>query len=223
MQESFAERAFRFFSGLTSPRAPDGISILNPYKNGEVLNAVSEFLEKFFNDNNPRVFLLGINPGRFGGGITGISFTDPVALREFCGIKNDFGNRRELSSTFVYEVIQKYGGCKKFYSKFFLSAVYPLALIKDGKNFNYYDSPYLFEKLKPELIRLLKKQIAIGAKRNAAISFGKKNAEFLERINREINLFEKIIQLEHPRFIMQYRRKKKEEFVEKYINVLRQF
>ncbi len=37
-----------------------------------------------------RYLILGINPGRFGGGITGIPFTDPIRLQNICGIENDF-------------------------------------------------------------------------------------------------------------------------------------
>ena len=62
---------------------------------------------------------LGINPGRFGGGLTGISFTDPVALKKYCGIDNQLRNKEELSSKFVYEVINHFGGVNKFFSKVF--------------------------------------------------------------------------------------------------------
>ncbi len=220
--KTFAEKAVSYFLNLDKPRnLPGGIETLNPYNDDDVKTAVNKFFRKFFNDTKRRVFIFGINPGRFGGGKTGVSFTDPVALREFCGVENPFGERRELSSEFVYEVIEKFGGVRKFYSEFFLTAVYPLAIIKEGKNHNYYDSAELFNALKSEIITSLRKQFEFGAEKSVAISFGKKNAEYLEKLNGELNLFEKTERLEHPRFIMQYRRKQKDEYVRKYLNLLR--
>ena len=50
---------------------------------------VAYFLyQKFFSDNNQRVFVLGINPSRLGGGITGIPFTEPKNIKEKLGIQN---------------------------------------------------------------------------------------------------------------------------------------
>jgi len=96
---TFAEKATKYFSNFKLPeRLPKEISILNPYSKKEVNNAVQRFYKKYFDDNENRVFVFGINPGRFGGGLTGISFTDPVALREECGIENDLGDRQETGT-----------------------------------------------------------------------------------------------------------------------------
>ncbi len=220
MRKTFSEKAIAYFLNLNSPKnLPEGISVLNPYADENVKKLVTVFFRKFFNDKQKRIIIFGINPGRFGGGTTGISFTDPVALQEFCGIENSLRKRRELSSEFVYQVIERYGGAEKFYSKFFLSAVYPLAIIKDGKNHNYYDSHELFEFLKPYLIASIKEQSAFGAITKVAISFGKKNADYLKRLNAELGIFEKIVYLDHPRFIMQYRRKALEDYIKKYLDV----
>jgi hypothetical protein len=199
---------------------PNDIKVLNPYKSDEVKRITNDFYNRFFNDTNERVFILGINPGRFGGGVTGIAFTDPIALEEYCGIKNDFIKKPELSSKFVYSFINEFGGVKKFYSKFFISAVYPLALLKDGKNFNYYDNNELYKNLKPDLISSLQSQIGFGAGKDIVISLGKKNSFYLNKLNKELNFFEKIITLEHPRFIMQYKLKQKEFYIKKFIDVL---
>ena len=220
MEKTFSEKAIAYFLNLNPPKnLLEGISILNPYADENVKKLVTAFFCKFFNDEQKRIFIFGINPGRFGGGTTGISFTDPVALQEFCGIENSLRKRRELSSEFVYQVIERYGGAQKFYSKFFLSAVYPLAIIKDGKNHNYYDSRELFEFLKPFLISSIKEQSAFGAITKVAISFGKKNADYLKILNAELGIFEKIVYLDHPRFIMQYRRKSLEDYIKKYLDV----
>ena len=149
--------------------------------------------------------------------MTGISFTDPVALKKYCGIDNPFGNREELSSKFIYQAITRYGGVNKFFSDFFLSAIYPLALIKDEKNYNYYDDKKLFSFLKPYLLVSLKKQIEFGANRHVVICLGKKNGEYLKILNGELNLFNQIEILDHPRYIMQYRKKKMDGYLEQYI------
>jgi len=89
---TFAEKATRYFSNLNLPeRLPKEISILNPYSKKEVNNAVQRFFIKFFDDNENRVFVFGINPGRFGGGLTGISFTGTI---EQVYLPDDKGIRR---------------------------------------------------------------------------------------------------------------------------------
>ena len=218
---TFADKALKYFNGIKSPdRLPPGIELVNPYENKEVNSVIKSFFNKYFNDNNKRIFILGINPGRFGGGLTGISFTDPVALREECGIENGLGNQKELSSKFVYRFINAAGGPDEFYKKYFITALYPLALLKDGKNHNYYDSKELFNFLKPHIINAIREQVAFGAHRKFAVSLGRKNADYLKIINDEYNFFDEIRYVEHPRYIMQYRLKKADLFIQKYINTL---
>jgi hypothetical protein len=218
---TFADKAINYFLRLYKPeKSLTGIKLINPYENSEVRSVFSEFYQKYFNDNNERRFVLGINPGRFGGGLTGISFTDPVALKEYCGIENNLGNQKELSSKFIYRMIEKFGGVKKFYSKVFLSALYPFALIKDGKNYNYYDTKELAESLKGVIVESVMSQIEFGAKRDFVIILGKKNADYFSTLNKEYSFFKKIIVLEHPRYIMQYKLKKIGYYISKYLKAL---
>lgn len=217
----FSKNIITFLKNLETPKdIGEGVTFINPYRNESVLKFADNFYTKYFNDNRKRVIVFGINPGRFGGGLTGIPFTDPVALREKCNIPNDRGNRKELSSEFIYDMINAFGGVKIFYSKVFLTAVYPLALIKDGKNFNYYDNKTVAEKMMPYLRDSFEKQLSFGKYFKTAISLGKKNSEFLSKINREFGSFEKIITLEHPRYIMQYKRKTKDDYIKKYIETI---
>lgn len=219
---SFSQKAIKYFTGLKSPESlPGGIEVLNPYSNKEVKQVVAEFYNKFFNDAAERVFLLGINPGRFGGGITGIAFTDPVALEKNCGIKNNLPKRTELSSKFIYAFIKKYGGVKKFYSRFFISALYPLALLHNGKNYNYYDNSRLYTHLSSYIISSIKTQIRFGARKEIVICLGKKNVKYLQQLNNELGCFKKIVALDHPRYIMQYRLKKTDEYIKNYVGALR--
>jgi len=215
---TFAEKATDYFLNLNIPvNLPKGISLIDPYTNTEVQRCVTAFYKKYFSDNNKRIFIFGINPGRFGAGITGIGFTDPVALRTFCGIENSLGSKRELSSEFIYAMIDNYGGCEKFYNHFFITALSSLGFLKDGKNYNYYDNSVLQNAVEPYIISSIAQQLRLGAKTECAICLGKKNADYFSALNKTHHFFKKIITLEHPRWIMQYRRKKVNQYIEKYI------
>ena len=217
-----SEQIIRFLSSLKAPRlSQKHIRVMNPYRSREVRLHVESFYRRFYSDKVDRVYLFGINPGRFGSGITGITFTDPVALEQFCGIPNGFEKRRELSSEFIYEVIEKFGGVERFFSSFFLTAVSPLGLLKEGVNFNYYDDASMMGELLPFISRTIVRQVNIGGNRRVAIVLGTgKNRLFFEKLNRELRLFRQTVYLEHPRFIMQYRRRAKKAYIEKYVNVL---
>ena len=215
---TFASRAANFFLNLPPQHGlPKNIQTMNPYETEEVKNIVIEFYKKYFSDNNKRILALGINPGRFGGGITGISFTDPAALEKHCGIENSFDKKREISSEFIYSFITKYGGVEEFYSRCFISALYPLALIKDGLNYNYYDDKKLYKILKPIIADNVKAHLGFGTRRDFVICLGRKNSLYLKEINEEYNFFEKIIVLDHPRYIMQYKRKTMDKYLEEYL------
>jgi hypothetical protein len=217
---SFAEKAIAFYRQLQPLPLPlpQAVEVMNPYENVETQHVVTQFYQKYFADTQPRALVLGINPGRFGGGVTGISFTDPVNLRTYCGIEHPFKPKSELSSQFVYACIEAYGGAEDFYRDFYLGALYPLALVKDGKNYNYYDSPEVYAALKPEIIESLTRQAGFGSKKHM-ICLGQKNYHYLNLLNEEMQLFDTIHVLDHPRFIMQYRRKEKNVYIEKYLDV----
>ena len=74
---------------------PKGFELIFPYGEKATKEAVKSFYTKFFNDAHERIFLFGINPGRFGSGLTGIGFTDPFHLEKTCGIKNSFDKRQQ--------------------------------------------------------------------------------------------------------------------------------
>jgi hypothetical protein len=219
--QTFAEKAIKYFTNLKAPdNLPFGIEIANPYKSKDVKRIVKKFFKKYFDDNNKRILICGINPGRFGGGLTGISFTDPVALKEECGIENNLGLHRELSSRFIYKFINEMDGVENFYKKYYITALYPLALLKEGKNYNYYDNIHLYNKLRPLIIDALKKQIDFGVDRTFIVSLGKKNSVYLKNINDEFGFFKEVRFVEHPRYIMQYKLKEIDSYLDRYRNVL---
>ncbi len=218
----FSGNLIRFYTGLKIPPGiPEGISMMNPLADQEVLDSATSFYRKFYRGSSQRIFLLGINPGRHGAGITGVPFTDPIRLEKACGIPNKGEKKRELSSVFIYELIDAYGGPELFYSRFYIGAVCPLGLLKDGRNLNYYDCPDLLAWLLPWCTSAIEAQLGFGLSRTTGICLGQgKNLEMLQRINEKTRLFREITGLPHPRFIMQYRLKKKQEFIQRYLETL---
>ena len=207
---NFADRVIKFYQSLkiNSP-LPDGIEILNPYKKREVIDVCKTFYDKYYDDSKGRRLILGINPGRFGAGITGIPFTDPKKLESDCGISNSFDKKAELSSDFIYRLINKMGGPEHFYAHYFIGAVSPLGFVKNGKNYNYYDSRELMHSLRPFIIKSLVDQIGLGIISRKCYCLGQgKNLDYLNYLNKDLKLFDEIIPLPHPRWVMQYRRKK---------------
>jgi hypothetical protein len=219
----FADSILRFFKQLkiTTP-LPKGVEVLNPYKNKTTYTLCEQFYKKYYADDNKRRLILGINPGRHGAGLTGIPFTDPIKLQKYCNIKNDLQKKAELSADFIYEVIHAYGGLEQFYRNFHFSSVSPLGFIMAGKNLNYYDVRELEECLRPFMIDSLKKTIKFGIDTSECFCLGEgDNFRFLARLNEEQKFFDKIVPLAHPRFIMQYRRKKMREYVDDYVRIMK--
>ncbi len=219
---TFADKAIAFFQSLHFPAPlPPSIQVMNPYQDKTTFEIVKTFFQKFYADTSPRIFLWGINPGRFGGGVTGIPFTDPFALTTFLGIEHSLSGKRELSSEFVYAVIEQWGGAKKFYGTFYINSLSPLGFTRLGKNYNFYDNAQLLALTKPFIVQSISAQLHFGAHRNTAISLGTgKLYDIFSKLNDEHGFFERILPLEHPRFIMQYRRKQRQTFVEKYLATL---
>ena len=80
---------------------PKGIVVMNPYKDEYTIGLCKKFYQKYYHDCEIRTLMLGINPGRFGSGTTGISFTDPIKLEQDCGIENILPKKAELSADFI--------------------------------------------------------------------------------------------------------------------------
>jgi hypothetical protein len=221
----FSQSVIRFFKELEfSGSLPPGISIMNPFRNNpHILPVITQFYKKFYNDTNQRYLIMGINPGRFGAGVTGIPFTDSKRLAEKCGLSIPGLKTFETSSVFVYEMIEAFGGVEQFYNKFFISAVCPLGfiLVNDkGKNinYNYYDNPKLTTAVKGFITDSLAKQLEFGIRKETCFCLGTgKNFNFLVKLNGELKVFDKIVPLEHPRFIMQYKSKQKDLYIKKYL------
>ncbi len=217
-----AEQILSFLASLEITLSlPKGVNILNPYRDEYAMQLCSQFYTKYYSDSAPRRMVLGINPGRLGGGLTGIPFTDPVHLEKFCGVENQLQKKAELSSTFIYEMITACGGPEKFYSKIYISSISPLGFTREGKNLNYYDDARLQKKVEPFILSCMETQLNFGIDRSVAYCLGEgQNFKFLEQMNDQYKFFDKIIPLPHPRFILQYKRKNKSDYIQRYIDAL---
>lgn len=227
MSKTFGDKVIDFNRKLRyEGKLPKDFQVINPYMdNPETMEVMRQFYHKFYGDSKKRRFIIGINPSRHGAGVTGVPFTDTKRLESVCGIKMQSAYTHEVSSVFIYDMIAEYGGAKNFYKNFYINSPFPLAIVrrtKDGKylNANYYDDPVLFEMVKDFMIASLKKHISLGLDTSEVYVLGKKNADFILKLNKEVKLFDNIKILEHPRYIQQYKSKEKHIYIDKYLLAL---
>jgi len=228
--KTVAEKIIGFNESLVySGRLPTGIGIMNPFReNDQIMPVSSSFYRKYYNDNRSRHLILGINPGRFGAGVTGIPFTDTKRLNDQCGIHYSGKVTHEPSSVFVYDVIEAYGGPERFYGDFYINSVFPLGFTVTGdsgkaKNFNYYDSRELIADIYDFVVENIRKQIGLGMETDICYCLGTgKNEQFIRALNQKYHFFGELIALEHPRYVMQYKFNEKQLYVDKFIRAFEQ-
>lgn len=228
---NFSDRVLQFHSELLAMEInlPNEFTLVNPF-NGEQEERVSEitkaFYKKFYNDAKSRRLILGSSPARRGTGITGVPFEDSEFLRKVAGLSVDDYHISKTSADFLFEVIEKCGGRKQFYTNFYMSFVCPLGITRINSkgnevNCNYYDNKKLQESLLPFIVETLNRQINFGVDTSVCYCIGSgENYKFLRSINEKYRFFDTIIPLEHPRFIMQYNSIRKHEYIQKYLDAL---
>lgn len=231
-KKTFAEQILQFNEKLSymSLDLPTGYRIINPFageQKEQVKKITTAFYKKYYNDTCLRRLILGSSPARRGTAVTGIPFEDAKHLQSETGIFIDKFYINKNSSNFLFDVIKEYGGCEEFYSDFYMNFVCPLGIVKTSAkgnevNCNYYESKQLQEKLYPFIISKLCDQVSFGIDTTICYCIGSgENYNFLTQINKKHHFFKEIIPLEHPRFIMQYNSKRKDEFITKYLSALR--
>jgi hypothetical protein len=199
---------------------------MNPFRdNPEIMSITGIFYRRFYNDQKIRKIILGINPGRLGAGATGIPFTDTKRLASICRIRAESVSTHEPSSVFVYDMIRQYGGASQFYGDYYITSMSPLGFLRKNHrgnwvNCNYYDDPRLFAAARPFIIESLIKQLAFGIDNRVCFVLGKKNAEYLEKINEQEGFFQSLVALEHPRYIEQYKKKERARYIRDYLKKL---
>ncbi len=216
---SFADRVINYTLGLKPNwKLPEGIDILYPYSQDECRSIFTSFYKKYYEDNHQRIILLGINPGRFGSGITGVPFTDPSTIEVLTGLKNSYQKKAELSSQFIMQMIEAMGGPDLFFYHFYIGSVCPLGFLRYNKNCNYYDAPKLYHALKPVIVDAINEQIEFGVSTEIAYCIGQgKNYKILQELNKEHQFFTRIIPLPHPRWVMQYQKKHLTTHIDSYV------
>jgi len=221
----FSEKILNFIGSLhfDVPLA-EGIQVMHPFQDEATIEVCKQFYNKFYSDESKRWMIVGINPGRFGGGVTGIPFTDPIRLEKDCGLENSWPKKQELSSVFIYQMINAFGGPSAFYQQFYITAISPLGFTRNNKNLNYYDDKSLMADIKGFAVDCLLRQLDFGIERNAVFCLGEgKNYQYLSRLNHEHRFFDEVVPLSHPRFIMQYRLKKMQDFIQSYLQKFQMF
>lgn len=228
MAKTLADKIIEFNQHLRfDGPLPEGFRVMNPYlDNPETPQVMRAFYRKYYADHAPRRFVIGINPSRHGAGVTGVPFTDTKRLEQVCGIPMHSAHTHEISSVFLYDVIEAYGGADAFYREFYINSPFPLAIIRQtpgGKwlNANYYDDRHLFEAVKAFMIQSLEDHIALGLHTAEVFVLGRKNAQFLKKLNATQKMFDRMVVLEHPRYIQQYRSRDKSFFIQKYLDAFR--
>jgi hypothetical protein len=216
---------------LNAVELPAAVHVLDPLRgeNGATVERiVTEFHARYFADDRPRALMLGINPGRLGAGSTGLCFTDTKRCESDLGIAVGGFRTHEPSSDFFYRVVRAMGGAEAFYRDVYVQAICPLGFTKNGPkgapvNLNYYDDRELQRAITPFVAHWLKQLIGTGMRTDRVFCIGAgKNLAFLEALNAEHHFFTRIVPLEHPRFIMQYKAKQLDRYVQKYVDALRQ-
>ncbi len=231
-EKTFAEQILQFNEILAcvSLDLPSGYKIINPFagdQKDQVKRVTTAFYRKYYNDTCPRRLILGSSPARRGTAITGVPFEDAKHLQSETGIFIDKFYINKYSTGFLFDVIREYGGCEKFYSDFYMNFVCPLGIVRTNTkgnevNCNYYESKNLEKVLYQFIISTLCDQVNFGIDTTRCYCIGSgENYRFLAKLNKKYNLFTEVIPLEHPRFIMQYNSKRKDEFLQKYLSVLR--
>ena len=230
-RKTFSDNVLEFNEWLanTSLELFDNYSISNPF-NGknriQIKEITNAFYKKYYNDHNKRYLILGSSPARKGTATTGIPFEDASHLYKETGIMIDNFYINKSSSNFLYDVMEQYGGCQRFYKDFFMSFVCPIGIVNVNSkgnlvNANYYENKKLEKASHNFIVDSLKKQIALGIDTSICYCIGSgENFKFLTKINEEYHFFDKIISLEHPRFIMQYNSKDRNKYLDKYLNAL---
>jgi hypothetical protein len=121
-------------------------------------------------------------------------------------------------------MIHAYGGVQAFYKDFYINSSCPLGFTSTDakghvKNYNYYDSPALIHAVNPFMVESTIKLINLGVSSETCFCFGTgRNFNMLSKLNAIHGFFKKIIALEHPRFIMQYKNSNKLRYIDKYLS-----
>ena len=214
---------------ITTPAGPvtlpPGFEMMNPFASGAALDISRDFYHRYYSDTRQRRIILGINPGRHGAGLTGVPFTDSKQLATL-GIDSHGITSYEPSALFIYRMIERYGGAEKFYRHYYVNSPLPLGLLRKNDrgnlvNANYYDTAPLQQSVEPLIDYSMAQYRSAAIDLSTAYCLGQgKNYRYLERWNQHTGMFKTITPLPHPRYIVQYKLRKIEEYITDYLEKL---
>lgn len=190
----------------------DGIVVLSDFvKNPE---GISAFWRKYYGDAIPRVMICGINPGRFGAGMTGIPFMDFMSLsRLIPGIDRE---ETEKSASFFFQVVCLFG-VETFFRTFYVSNFSSVGYMKEGGNLNYYDLP-------PAALAVVERNFIteIGiVKPTHIISLGESVQQSVRKLLPAS--VDCSLRLPHPSWVATYRANEMDQWALRYLEVLERF
>ncbi len=213
----------------TKMNLTDAVEVMNPYGEGSAgLKATTAFYKKYFNDNNTRQIIFNNSPSRLGAGHTGIELTDTKNLEAYCSITFDGSSTYEISSVFFYHMIEEYGDVAKFYDHFYVGAISPICLTQMSAHHNvvnavYYETPQLEKELTPYIEQWIPAQLEFNIDTEVAYILGaSKNLDFITKLNDKHHWFKKLVSLEHPRYIQEYKQKELQTYIDKYLAVFKE-
>ena len=164
-----AQKILEFYDSLKNVdiNLPEKHRLINPFTNDDrqrIAQITHRFYRQYYHDNKRRFMILGSSPARRGTALTGVPFEDVNHLQKDTGISLDAFGANKRSSSFLYEVMEEYGGRQNFYKQFYMSFVCPLGIEKinlkgNWVNCNYYENAALKKCLHPFIIDSLRCQI----------------------------------------------------------------
>ncbi len=184
-------------------------------------NNIIEFHKKYVEPNSPKIVICGINPGRNGAGLTGIPFIDFESLSNMLPDINK--KDREQSANFFFSVIQQFG-IETFYKYFYVTNIswFGFSRIDKSKNVNYYEKDIsteiaicLIDKFVEEMDLINPDYIIPLSK---TVLYELESLKNQQKIRAEIGTC-----LNHPSWIVTYRRKDVITWRQKYVDTLSKY
>lgn len=112
------------------------ISILPGFT--EQAELVRSYYKKFYSKPGRRIVLCGINPGKYGAGITGVPFIDFHGISRL--LPGHGRQDKERTAQYMLSIIEEYGA-GEFQDAVYLTNLSWYGFLRNGRNLNYYILP----------------------------------------------------------------------------------
>jgi len=170
---------------------------------------MDDFWRRFYPEELPRHVICGLNPGRFGAGLTGVPFTDFQTLSRW--MPSVERQDTEPSAQFFAQVVAAVG-VEAFFRRFYVTNVSAVGYVKDGRNLNYHDLPAgaleVVERRFVEEMEIVRPQ--------QIIALGRQVERSIKRLMPNVV----VSYLPHPAWVSTYRKAAQHDWIERYLRVL---